>query len=265
LTLISNAALFVIGGPSTVVGSPYGTVASITGIFALYSLATYEAAAIQRVLPVKLYKNQARGISLVAVGLIVLSSAQIAGAAFGTPVGFPFIDFTWIVLFYWIDASIQASRRSDPLLRDTFRWSLVRVAVWVLMVGSMAIILAFAAYQVVAEGVPLSATANLPFGGTQGTLGFLSYFLPIILGAIYLPIAALRSRDPTLRRHLERFGLFVLCFMIVILTFGLAFIIGAGWSSVAQSEILALGSFFLYRSARSLVPLNRISLDQNSD
>jgi hypothetical protein len=258
LTLISNAALFVIGGPSTVVGSPYGTIASITGTYALYSLATYEAATIQRALPVKLYKNQARGIGLVAVGLIVLSLAQLAGAAFGTPVGFPFIDFTWIVLFYWIDASIRAARRSDPLLRDTLRWNLVRVAVWVLMVASMAVILASAAYQVVAEGASIFATANLPFGGAQGTLGFLSYFPPIIFGAIYLPIAVLRSRDPTLRRHLAWFGLFVLCFLTVNLTFGLG---AAAVLPVAQSEILALGSFFLYRSARSLVPLNRISFD----
>ncbi len=266
-TLVSNLLLYALEGSSSIIaGGPYGTVAGTLGFFAVFAFASYEALAIRKALAVRLYKSQALGIGLVALALILLTSFQLSvvpflppnTGPFGTPINYPFIYFAWLVLFYWIDASIRAARRSDPLLRDTLRWSRVRIAVWTVMVASIILTSSIVLYQVTVTGLSIFAQLHLPFGGPQGALNLLSFFPPVIFGAIYVPLSAYRSKDPTLRRHLAWFGLFLLSFVALLISFSLPF---KEVASLAASEIIVLAGYFLYQSARSLVPLNRISPD----
>jgi len=268
VAILSNLFLFAWEGPSSLQYPPYGTVAGTVGLFIVFLLASYEALAIRRALAVRLYRNQALGIGLVALAFVVLSAFQLSvlpflppntGGPFGTPINYPFIYFTWLVLFYWIDASVRAARRSDPLLRDTLRWSQVRIVVWALVIGSIAVTSSIVLYLVVETGLSIFAQASLPFGGPGASpLNFLTFFVPIIFGAVYLPVAALRSKDPTLRRHLAWFGLGFLFFVAILFLFNSPF---PEIAQLAQSEMVVSVGYFLYRSARSLVPLNRISLD----
>jgi hypothetical protein len=268
LALILNPVLFAILGPSSVYGSPEGTLASFIGQLALLSIAAYQALAIQRALPVRLFRNQAGGMGLVAVGLIVLFVGRTTIAPFLPPgssapnglLNYLLFDFTWLVLFYWIDASIRAARRSDPLLRDTLRWSRVRIGVWAMTVGAIVVSVGLDAYLVAATGLSLFAQPNLPI---IMPLLLVVLFLPIIAGGIYLPIAAFRSRDPILRRHFVLFGYFILLLVAFFLLF---FLLNSSVNAsavifFAQSEMFLVACYLLYRSARSLAPLNRISLD----
>ncbi|HZW54889.1 MAG TPA: hypothetical protein VFF30_01220 [Nitrososphaerales archaeon] len=101
----------------------------------IYVYAAYWAFSARQALAVRLYRNQSLGI-----GLIVLAFWASLGSGF-TPGSAPLqlrvaliqVSFILavIVLFYWIDASLLASRRSDPLLRDTFRWSNLRIPFWI--------------------------------------------------------------------------------------------------------------------------------------
>jgi hypothetical protein len=233
----------------------------------VFLFASYEALAIRRALAVQLYRSQALGIGLVAISFMILFAFTLSVVPFlppgtcgpfGTPINYPFTYFAWLVLFYWIDASVRAARRSDPLLRDTLRWNRVRIVVWALLIGSIAVTSSIVLYLVVGTGLSILAQANLPFGGPGASpLNFLASFVPIIAGAIYLPLAASRSRNPTLRRHLAWFGLGLLFLVATLFSFNLSLV----YSSLVASEMIVLVGYCLYRSARSLVPLSHIGPD----
>jgi hypothetical protein len=238
----------------------------MVGFFVLYSFAAYEAFAIRRALAVGLHRNQALGIGFVALGLILSTASQAAEVPFlppgspgpfGTPIDLPFIYFALLVLFYWIDASIRAGRRSDPLLRDTLMWSKVRIIVWGVTLGLIAIPSALFLYLVIAAGLSPFAQPNVsPF---LFPLLSIPFYIPIPFGAVYLPLVAKRSKDPTLRRHLSWFGLLVVDFFGLSLLFSLPPIL---YVFVARPVAFNLGGYLMYRSARSLVPINRLELGE---
>ncbi len=92
--------------------------------------AAYWAFVIRRALAVRLYRNQALGIGILAIAVALTQvNATISNYSANYPgfltIIFPY--FTTLTLFYWIDTSVQAGRRSDPLLRDTLHWKGLRV------------------------------------------------------------------------------------------------------------------------------------------
>ena len=175
--------------------------------------------------------------------------------------GFFVIYIPFISGFYAIDASALAARRSDPLLRDTLRWSQLRIILWGITIGGVVLNLSSAMYF-------LFTTGNIPVGGLSSTriLAIIQtiytiapYFVTTLAGALLLPIIVRRSGDMTLRTHLwwfELFAIFVLVFYLLI-----PVLLGDPLQilSVQFAGLLA-GAYFLYRSAKSLVPLNRLSL-----
>ena len=151
------------------------------------------------------------------------------------------------VVFAWEDSSIRVGRRSDPLLRDPLRWSRLRLVLWPIL------LLTLAGYLV---------------QGTTSEIGVLSY---IVVGVSVVPIlmAARRSGDQYYRRSLEWFG--VALFVLVVQNLGFHVLItgpGTGmvytpegfvWSIFANFVVVPLMFYGIYKCARSLVPLNRIS------
>jgi len=150
--------------------------------------------------------------------------------------------------FAWEDSSIRVGRRSDPLLRDPLRWSRLRLVLWAVLI--------------------LTLTGYLVQGITSD-IGLLSY---IIVGVSVVPIlmTARRSGDQYYRRSLEWFG--TALFILVVQNLGFNTLItglGTGivytlegfvWSIFANFVIVPLMFFGIYQCARSLVPLNRVSL-----
>jgi hypothetical protein len=152
------------------------------------------------------------------------------------------------IAFTWADSSIRVGRRSDPLLRDPFHWSKLRLVLWPL------VLLTLLGYLL------------------QGDLSFIGLSSYVILGISVLPIlvAAKRSGDPYYRRSLKWFGFSVA--VLVAQNLGFSLIISASgqgivysplafvWSILANFAIVPVMFYGIYMCARSLVPLNRLSL-----
>jgi hypothetical protein len=203
----------------------------------VYIYPLYWALDIRRALAVHLYRNQALGIGLVSISFMA-AEIDPTGTAYGIAV---------IVAFYWIDASVIAGRRTDPLLRDTLHWSRLRYGLWALLVISY-----------VPEFVNIVLTRNpyyTPSNSVFGALAVAGFLVAPVSGIVVLPLVAKRSRDPAFRRHVAWFGL------SVAMPFA-GIIIGSVHDFYALQYFVsfALQGFFMYKSARSLVPLNKISL-----
>ena len=215
--------------------------------------AAYWAFGIRRALAVRLYRNQALGIGFVSVA--------IAGFAFAitvplwypvnnNPLFPPFLLSAFITMFYWVDASIRAGRRSDPILRDTFHWRLLRLPLW-------ALILVFPGVTIISQLFALELYTMI-----VGYTVALVFLIPTLSGALLLPVVATRSRDFTLRRHLQWFALFPITLLVLFITYFTLYAFGLGFTDTwftLSSLINFVGGYFLYRSARSLVPLSKLS------
>ncbi len=219
---------------------------AIAAFLELY--AAFWAFSIWRRLSVRLYRNQAFGIGIVAASFALLDLDQFTPVVTGAEAGgsespfstsfFLILFLVFVVLFYWIDASILAARRADPLLRDTLYWRRLRFVFWVILVGSAVV----------------SILLQMQF------LFLIVLFIVPISGAVFLPIAASRSGDASLRRQLKWFGAFVLLLLVVSILAG-----SSGQGANVYIVAATLGGIYaadycLYKSAKSLVPLNRLSL-----
>ncbi len=222
-----------------------------------YGYAAYWALNIRRALAVRLYRNQALGIALVA-----LSWASAFFIGIEVPVdGLFFVPAfsALLIMFYWIDASVLAARRSDPLLRDTLHWTQLRFLVWALNIGPLAIFSSVFLYLFLLNA-PLESVLDPSLALIGGILVYTPVLATSISGAIFLPISARKSKNMSLSKHLKWFGLF-------LLVFAFGFTVVAPFASndpvlgpVGFGVALLVGGYCLYRSARSLAPLNRLPL-----
>jgi hypothetical protein len=211
---------------------------------AIYGYGTFWAFRIRRALAVRIYRNQALGIGLVALGWILILFDNLLVTAY---IPFFIINISVdIVLFYFVDASVLAGRRYDPLLRDTLRWSKLRIVLWILNFAVAAIVISLVTYYQITTG-------NEPqFMQVYG--GYLLVYVIQPVSLIALAITALRSRDKLLRVQVAWFGAFLAAVLLIV-----------DVSRVANSDAgvfigLWLGGYCLFRSARSLVPLNKLEV-----
>ena len=241
LSLVENAAGVVLALASQ-------------GIF-LY--AAYWAFSIRRALAVRIYRNQALGVGLISLSWIIVFFNYVVVSQFLGFVAYTIVDvLIWGIFLYFVDTSVLDGRQSDPLLRDTLHWRRVRLWVWGLFIATaMATILVTAYYEV--TGVDFSTLSPLVSNVLLSTYSWVVG----LAGLVALPIAAARSKDPLLRRQLLWFSGFI----VAIAAVGLGNSVSA--SAFAASSLpayllfafLLAGGFCLYKSSKSLVPLNRIS------
>jgi hypothetical protein len=209
---------------------------------AIFLYAAYWAFDIRRGLAVNLYRNQALGIGLVALVFL------IAGVLVSYTITY-FLVLTFIL--YWVDVSALAARRTDPLLRDTLRWSKLRFVVWAMAAIGAATL---STLVVITKSLDYGSSAPTGFSLVDELWIVPSFVIPIVV-SILLILMSRRSGDSALRRHLLWFGLFAFIQFSTILV--------ASVSGFAVYVVgFAIGGYFLYRSARSLIPLNRLSLEE---
>lgn len=83
------------------------------------------------------YRKQALGVRLIALAWMLLLLNYGVQAVTGSwallSLGFGLVLMT---LFYWIDSSVLAARRTDPLVWDTLWWARVRCVLWALTIGA---------------------------------------------------------------------------------------------------------------------------------
>jgi hypothetical protein len=217
----------------------------LLGSAALFANALFWALNVRRAMFVKSYREQLLALTFVIAAVIVFPgplsifipspvnviSNVISWIAISTPI---------LVIFYWMDSSLRNAKKSDPLVREILGWNKIRQVLWPVQI---ALVVYVGLFQ--ARLLPVWA---------QIALFIVPYLIMIVSGALFLPIAARRTKDRTLRRHLMWFGIFFLCLVLV-------FIGGIDYPSFTGALETFAGLFAagyaLYRSAIALAPLKK--------
>jgi hypothetical protein len=196
----------------------------------------------------KIYRNQALGMALIALVLALFDflvfmdgldlnpvlNVTLGRGIIGTSLG----TLVVVVLAYWIDVSIRATQRSDPLLRDPLQWKYVRWILW----GMVFV------FEIVSEALilllPNSAiTQSIVFAHGGGA----TILMAIFCGIVYIPLSLRISPDKSARAHFEWFVLFLASIFIGFFVIG-----GLTRAEIGLGLAILFGSYCLYRSARAL-------------
>jgi hypothetical protein len=232
---------------SDILGLVLSTLANLVPFLYLAVLAytVYLSITVRRALSVGEYRKQALGVGLIALAWMLLLLDYGVQAVTGSYALFSLgFGLVMMALFYWIDSSVLAARRTDPFVRDTLWWARLRYVLWALTVAATFVAASLAYYYQATLGTePL-----FMFNGQYG-VGYMPSWFVLAAGVIALPISASRARDKILRRNIGWLGAFVILIQIV----------GVEPSSVANSQfgifgVLFIASLCLYQSTRSLVP-----------
>lgn len=235
--------------------------AAIPSVILIYG--AYWAFAIRRAIFTGVYRSQALWIGFFSLYFIGYVSGLDNGAP-GVSLTFDLLVTAYYVvlsllLFRLIDVDVNVARRSDPLLRDTLRWRTLRLIIWTIIMAASFLVFIVAASRDIGIAIPPLIIA------VSQALVYLPMAIPGVIG---LTIGARRSADQTLRRSLEWLGLFFVALLLTSLSY---FLVIGGLVTVPRDLYNSLGglafipaAYCLYRSAKSLAPLGRISLERPS-
>lgn len=210
----------------------------------VYVYVAYSAFAISRTLSNGVYRRQALGMAVVIVFLIILGESTDFN---GTSGAVPTVDFVlgflafyavFIGTYYWIDASIVAIRFTDPLYRDTFHWTRLRLVFWAYDIAALVFFLITGTLGI----FQFSTAPDIVVAFILGPL-----VIMLFSGAVVLPVASHRSKDKVMKRHLDWFAVYVIAI--------LGFIFVVSLNNFQTMLAATIGGYLLYRSVRSLVPL----------
>ena len=243
-----------------IVGAAFAVLA-----FGLFAYAAFWSFNVRRALSVPIYRTQAFGIGLIAFNEAFVDPLNHLLVGIFTdsyaPIFFLVDAFLLLVWLYWIDASLLAGRRSDPLLRDTLHWRRTRKMVWPIMLVLSAILVAIAFYYFLATGSEPQFVTSTSLSQLDMSLFYNSYLWAFAaFTAAALILTGMRSGDKQLHRQLEWFGAFELISILVSAAgqttlFGAS---GSGTSTFLLGASLLVQAFFIYKAARSLAPTSRI-------
>jgi len=221
----------------------------------------YWAFSIRRALASGVYRRHALWLGFLTILIaVLLPIASVSTTNVIVALGINLAALASLVSFFaFIDTTVPIARRSDPLLRPILRWNKVRLVLWA--------DLGLAAIYLVISGIDPASTS----AGLAAAIGFPVFLLPFIMGAPAITIGALRSKDSLLRGSLMWCGGFLAVFLVnALLSFVVLVALGISAYDASFSYpalVFAPGSilrmYCLYRSARSLAPINelpRISL-----
>ncbi len=237
--------------------------------------AAYWAFGIRNALTMRLYRNQALALGLFSLVLMIaaLPSPQPgeSGILGSVPFEIGYLLVTaafWLGVVFFVDSTMLAVRRSDPLLRDTLYWSKVRYVLYVVQISIVLFIILGVLYSTITGNPTLAdqilagnngATTSIP-----ADIADLAWTVSFASCVMFVP-AAIRTKDPTLRSHFKWLcGIAILVLVYFVSTGALESTPLAGIMESTVGESLETGFFFLlvgyflYRSAKALVPLNRI-------
>jgi len=233
-------------------GPALATLSDIAVVVAII-YAAYWAFAIRRALVSRIYRNQALWLGVLGiVFFLVVVTPTPTGNDLVSDVlnNAPTVALTLGFLAF-VDSTVPIAKRSDPLLRNILNWEKVRVLAWAVLI------------LVEILGVYGEIESNNT--SSSSVAGLLAVAL---IGAPPMLIGARRSMDPNLRRSLKWFGL-ALLFFLGILFVGVVesrlnlstYYTTSSYGEIPYAAVLILVAYALYRSIRSLAPINRLSLD----
>ncbi len=207
------SGFFLVFAPEVLASDTFGPIFALVAAISIYSYAAYWAFSIRHALAVRLYRRQAFGIGFVVLAIystlavfgLIPSTAPLQLSAGVSNSSFYFLFF---VMFYWLDVSILAAHRSDPLLRDTLHWSKLRIPLWIANSFTWGTILLLLGIAEITGNVSILYQLNT--GNINNVVLGVIYIFPIailICGLIFLPAITIRSKwDKTLQRHFMWFA-----------------------------------------------------------
>ncbi len=215
-----------------------------TGAAILY--AAYWAFAVRHALVGHGYRNQALWLGVLSVCLaldLAVPSPTTSNAAITILVNIPIIAVA-LGFFAFIDATVPIARRSDPRLRNILHWEKVRFAAWAFLIW------------VVITSVYAQVTSD-----NTGSNIVVPLFALAVIGAPPLFIGARRSMDRSLRESLKWLGagmVSLLGILLVAIVEAALNVSDSYYASEGYAAVVLLFAYLLYKSARSLAPINRI-------
>jgi len=258
---------------------------SYIAVVAVGVYAAYWAFAIRRRLIGHIHRNHALWLGGLGIGTVLTIPTSFVPSSnnpFINVLAAFYTNATWQILiaFAFIDSTIPVLRRSDPLLRSILHWKKVRIGLWSFLtfetILTIYMSIYFPACLLAATG-DFSSCIRSSFAmsspGWLGTiLGFfgsdwLDYMMfCLVLGGAALLIGGRRSRDRVLRESVKWLGVGLVCVGV-----GFVFVIAItailnlsnyyttySYGAVPFNVVLFLTCYAIYRSARSLAPLNRL-------
>ena len=247
---------------------------------AVFLYGAYWAFAIRRALVGRIYRSQALWLGALFIAGLIASDGVLLPSS-SNPFVTAILKFLaygpWpiLVVFAFLDSTIPVLRRSDPLLRSILHWKWLRMMIWCVLVFTTI----FAVYATIYLPTCFT-TANTPacisaatgnsvwLGAVVGFWGgyyWVDASFVLILGVAGLLIVATRSSDRVLRHSLKWLGVGLLCVPCLVLVSVVEGIIGNSYYDMIYSygivpwnAVAILLGYALYRSARSLAPLNRL-------
>lgn len=235
------------------------TLAIVVGVTALYGYGSYWAFRIREVLFDHLFRERAQRAGTAGVFFTVLAGSYVLVLVLGTGnfyltfAQYLVDDLAAIVTFAWVDSTITMMRRLDPLQRDSLHWKRLRIVIWAFVL-------------IATVGGLVSALLGNLFASQAGTVSPTSgqgVLLTGPFGFSWIGLVAIvrswrRSKQMILRGHLKWFILYLLAIWIASAATGGTYLASIPILGVVSALSLAVGAFFLYRSAKSLAPVNRL-------
>jgi predicted small integral membrane protein len=217
----------------------------------IFLYTSYLSFEIRNVLAVKLYRRRALWVAGIGAYFVAFFIFATVANTFSIPDETPLSVITGIfayaggvAFFVWINSTINVSRRSDPLRRDSLHWSQLR---W--FFGFLIFVGTF-------FGIIFNLTTLVEFVRATPLYGPVG--LVLLVGGIATYRSATRSADIGLRTHLRWFGLFaILAWATTALESGIfanVLIPDQTALDALSYAIFLIGGYALYRSARSLLP-----------
>ena len=238
----------------------------------LFLYAAYKALIIRRAFAVRLYRRQSLWVGLsgfywafFTLGIGVVSALYAQNTALVSENSvipytlFAGLYFALVLSFLWIDSTVMVARRSDPLLRDSLRWSKLRILLWIDILVGMTIGLVFLAPSIVSSSGGNPVTNLISFYDAN----VIAFWIVGFASLAALITSSLRTKDVILRKQITALGIYV----VALIFQGVPSLV-AGNLQLASTglviSILALvaylvNSLALVRTARSLAPVNRLS------
>jgi hypothetical protein len=237
-------------------------VADIVATSGLFLYSSYWAFSTRKALVAKIYRRQALWVAINALYFALFFAFAGAAIAVGGPnangpyvalFGDIFTIAAFVVIFAWMDSSIRVARRSDPLHRNTLRWTGLRY--FILIITSFGILFSL----VIPSQYQQQSTSTVQGFAVFGPIG-----TALLLGGIALFLSARRSRDPILQRHLKWFGAFIIFLFVtnrVEQEVFPHFLSSSPSPALFVFELITytlflVSSFLLYESARCLTRVN---------
>jgi len=244
--------------------SYYVTVICYLIAMGILAFATYRAFRIRRALAQPIYRSRALSLALMAVLYIIALLADIIVYLIALPSQTDFVTAVLITLTYnlpyfvfafmmftSVDRTILVAIDMDLLQRNTLRWKLLRLPLYAMVLGAIALIL-------IAN--PFLYAVTPPDWANIAYQAFYPIYLPPLLIATFaLFLSGRRSLERTMRRFVAIFAVSVAFFNADFILYN--YVYNFNFTPTGQfvdNLVIITASYFLYRAIVSLTPLGKV-------